>query len=499
MNVLFLLFLLGFITYLIVRRVSGVTRTPTWLLWLVAMTPAFIWSAWGLLKGTEKTMPSELVLIPFIVCLVLYWVLIQMGRVSPAVKSSSDGESGSEIDSNTAIARPETLTPSPLNKLEEGSLKNCFPWSVYYLQQIEYRPQAVICRGQLRSSPEVAYRTVCENIESAFGDRFYTIFQEGANGKPFFALVTNPHTQLSARVRQDDTRPVLAIFLAIITFYTTSLAWLQLSNRLNNFSFERISEGFPYAVVLLLILGVHELGHYFAARKYKVRATLPYFIPVLPLPLLPFGTFGAFTHLRSPLPNRKGLFDIGIAGPLISLCIGLPLLLWGFAHSQVLPVPEASAQFTLTRFFQTFDPHFSLLLSLLSKLALGSKLTGSTVLNLHPVAVASFLGLLVTAFNLMPVGQLDGGRITHAMFGQRRATMISQFVRIGLFLLSLKYFHLMVLAILLFLLPATDEATLNDVSELDDRRYFLGLLTLFFLVLLLLPTPTILNPLLGLQ
>lgn len=487
---LFLLFLLGLITYLIVRRVSGVTRTPIWMLWLVAMTPAFIWTAWGVIKGGEQRIPPALVLIPFVVCLVLYWFLIQRGRISapPTVDSTGSSHPGAALE-NASQATAEAATIRPINKAEEQGLQNCFPWSVFYLQNIEYRPQAVICRGQLRSKPEVAYRTVRENIETKFGDRFYVVFQEGPNGKPFFALVANPQVQQSRKGQEaGSARPGLAIGLLIVTFLTCALAWSQVSSQTPaSFSWETTVAGVPYALALIAVLGCHETGHYLAARRYQLRATLPYFIPVPPIPLFPFGTFGAFVKIHSPIPDRRSLFDIGIAGPLSGFVVALPLLLWGLKHSSLVPLKSGSANFPD---FQALDTNFSLLLSLLSKLMLGGALTPQTAINLHPVAVAACLGIVVTAFNLMPVGQLDGGQIVHAMFGQRVGAIIGQVSRVLLFLLALAQQHLMPWAIILFVLPAANSPALNDVTELDNRRDLWGLVALGLLLLIILPTPS---------
>ena len=167
--------------------------------------------------------------------------------------------------------------------------------------------------------------------------------------------------------------------------------------------------------------------------------------------------------------------------------MALPLLLWGLAHSNVVPLPPQTRAVQ----FQALDPSFSLLLGLLSKLMLGGSLTPETGINLHPVAVAGCLGLVVTAYNLMPVGQLDGGHIVHAMFGQRVGTAISQISRLLLLLLSLAQPYLLLWAILLFLMPANDEPALNDVTELDNRRDLWGLAALAVLLLIILPTPAV--------
>jgi membrane-associated protease RseP (regulator of RpoE activity) len=243
-------------------------------------------------------------------------------------------------------------------------------------------------------------------------------------------------------------------------------------------------QGLPYGLSLMVILGIHELGHYLMARRYRIRATLPYFIPI------PFflGTFGAFIQLRSPVPNRRALFDVGIAGPLAGLVMTLPLLLWGLVHSEVVPMPEDASLLS----FEAVDPQASIALLLLSKLALGSQLTLESAVNLHPVAVAGCLGLVVTALNLMPVGQLDGGHIVHAMYGQRTGAIIGQVARFLVLGLVLIHPELLIWAILLFFIPAVDEPALNDVSELDNRRDVWGLVSLTLLILIVLPAPNLL-------
>ncbi|MEQ8973631.1 MAG: site-2 protease family protein [Coleofasciculus sp. C1-SOL-03] len=387
---------------------------------------------------------------------------------------------------STVSQTAEKLGLRPITKQEETELRNCFPWGVYYLQNLEYRPQAVLCRGKLRTNPDAAYKTVRKNVEAEFGDRFFVIFQESFSGKPFFALVPNPYTQPRGRRLQDElTRPGLALALVVITLFTTTVVGATqiagLSAEQVQSNPEALLRGLPYALALMAILGIHELGHYLVALYYKIRTTLPYFIPV------PFflGTFGAFIQMRSPVPNRKALFDVGIAGPVAGLLVALPLLFWGLAHSSPVPLTEESGLVNI----QSLDPRFSLLLSVLSKWALGSQFMPDMAINLHPVAVAGYIGLIVTAFNLMPVGQLDGGHIIHAMFGQRTGAAIGQLSRLLMLVLAFLQPDLLLWAIILILLPVVDEPALNDVSELDNGRDFAGLLALTVLVSILLPVP----------
>jgi len=160
-------------------------------------------------------------------------------------------------------------------------------------------------------------------------------------------------------------------------------------------------------------------------------------------------------------------------------------LIWGLAHSTPTELSDTSSLLNFT----SFTPTNSLLLTLLSKLALGSQFTADSALRLHPVAVAGCLGLVITALNLMPVGQLDGGHMVHAMFGQRVGSVIGQVARLLVLALSLKVQEYLLWAILLFFMPVVDEPALNDVSDLDHRRDFIGLMALSLLVLIILPAP----------
>jgi membrane-associated protease RseP (regulator of RpoE activity) len=493
----FLLFLFSILSYLVVRySVSTITRTPTWLLWLVFMAPVFTLVTWSLQQENQEVPPEAppgAVLALFILCPLLYWMLIQWGRIPP--KSQDSGQEAATDSADTPKAHASKAVLRPIDKAEEATLQNCFPWSLYYLQNIEYRPQALICKGQLRGNPTVAYDTIRENIESHFGDRFLVVFQEGKNGKPFFALVPNPRAKkqpLKQLLNTKTTRPALALGLFITTLFTTT--WVGTSQIAGITESALQAEpmlflrGLPYAIALMVILGVHELGHYLVARRYRIQSTLPYFIPI------PFflGTFGAFIQLRSPVPNRRALFDVGLAGPLAGFVITLPLLVWGLANSEVIPLAEEASLLN----FQAMDPSASVALTLLSKLALGSQLTAENAIALHPVAVAGCLGLVVTALNLMPVGQLDGGHIVHAMYGQKTGAIVGHVSRFLVLGLVAVHPELLIWAILLFFISVVDEPALNDVSQLDNRRDLWGLAALTILILIVLPAPNFLTTLL---
>ncbi len=478
----FFLAILGILIYLLLRRsVAKITRTPIWLMWLVMMTPPLIWTTWWLIYGEDKPLPVILLIGPFILCPLLYWWLIELGRITP--QSPQAQPSPDFIDNSLA---EQTPLVRPITSDEERELRDCFPWGIYYLQHIDYRPQAILCRGKLKTLSEEAYKIIKTNVERVFGDRFLVLFQESLQGQPFFALVSNPWSKSQSETTPESTnRPLLALSLLLITLFTTTVIGTEMSG-INPAQFQRdpelLLQGLPYSLGLIAILGVHELSHYWAATYYKIRATLPYFIPI------PFflGTFGAFIQMKSPIPNRKALFDVGIAGPLGGLLIALPLLLWGLSLSEVVSIDRDN---TSLLNFGALDPRFSLLLTVLSKLALGGQWGANQAVNLHPLAIAGYVGLIVTALNLIPVGQLDGGHVVHAMFGQKTALVIGQLSRVLVFVLAFIKQDFLLWAIILLFMPVVGQPALNDVTELDNKRDFLGLISLGLLVMILLPLP----------
>lgn len=501
---------------LLQRSIAAKGSTPLWILWLVMMAPALIWSTWTLVKGTDQPMPLALVLIPFLASPIVYWVLLRQSlrSVQRQENRALEQVADTPITDLPSISAP----PKPLDPDEEADLNHCFPWSHFALHKVEYRLQAVICQGQLRSDPSVAYQRIQQNVKARFGDRFLVLLQENFQGQPFFALVPNPQRVTSAssltptpsegpsltadspaapsqgpavpNTDSDDDRlyrPGLALGLLLMTLVTTTFVGLIFAGvtpeEMGTVSENPVLllEGLPYSLAIMAVLGCHEMGHFLAARHYQVRTTLPYFIPV------PFflGTFGAFIQMRSPVPNRKALFDVSIAGPLAGLVVTLPCLWWGLHQSLVTERAELSSLLN----FESLDPWRSLLLACLSRLALGDSLAPDSALQLHPVAVAGYLGLIVTALNLMPVGQLDGGHIIHAMFGQRTGAIVGQVTRFLMLMLSLVQPDLLLWALLLLFMPVVDEPALNDVSELDDTRDLLGFAVLVLLLLIIMPVP----------
>jgi membrane-associated protease RseP (regulator of RpoE activity) len=480
------LLILGAFFYLTLQRtITKVTRTPVWLCWLTLMLPAFLLLAHDYLGGKKESVWIVLFISSLFVCPIIYYWLVAKGKIQPEPETlRSQVETNSEA-SNSKDPQKDSVPIRPIAKNEETILRNCFPWSVYYLQQIDYRPQGIVCSGKLQTVPEKAYQTIEKNIEKAFGDRFFVIFQESFQGQPFFALVPNPYNQTAEqKIDFQLTRPIFALFLLLLTIVTTTLIGVSISgispDRLESDP-RLILQGLPYSLGLVAILGIQELSQYLVCLRYKIQTTLPYFIP------LPFflGTFGAFRQRRSPIPHRKAIFDIAFVGCLTGLILTVTILFWGLSLSEVVDISKKATLFS----FDAIDPRFSFLFSVLSKWAIGNELITGKAINLHPLAVAGYIGSIVMAVKLIPIGSLDGGQIVHAVYGQKIAVIVAQVTRILIFILSLIHPSLFVWTIIVWLMPILDRPALNDVTELDNKRDILGFAILVLLVIILLPLP----------
>jgi hypothetical protein len=325
--------------------------------------------------------------------------------------------------------------------------------------------------GRLRDEPSRAFASL-ERLMS--GKRMTPLMEDrGDHGVRVIALPQAVDRQLR---RRSSVAINLVLFLATIGTTVWAGALHQGVNLLSDPG--RFMAGVPYAAALLAILGVHEFGHYFAARWHGVDVTLPYFIPV-PMGL---GTFGAFIQIKSLIKSRRAVFDIGIAGPLAGLVVALPALYFGLRGT--VPVVEGSHAVGV-------NAGSSLLLALIYQLANGGEL-GTAMVRLSPVAFAGWIGLFITALNLMPVGQLDGGHIAYGLFGQRRARQVGIAAFMAMLGLSLFFWPgLLTWALLIALMAGFSHMpALDDVTPPDGKRFALGAVALAVLTLTLIPLPS---------
>lgn len=239
-------------------------------------------------------------------------------------------------------------------------------------------------------------------------------------------------------------------------------------------------DGLRFSLALLTILTAHEMGHYLACRYYGVSATLPFFIPAPPLFLA--GTFGAFIKMKSPIPSRRALFDIGLAGPLAGFVALLPFALAGILSLRVAPPQTAGTLIVFN------DP---LLFHIIGRL------TGATLVDVmpNPFYMAAWIGLLVTSLNLMPVGQLDGGHGTFSVFGARFHRIVGRgaFVAVGLMAVlgyvwygsPSGFLYTVLLAVMLKVRHPAPE----QMEPLGTARIAVGIITLFVFALSFVPFP----------
>jgi membrane-associated protease RseP (regulator of RpoE activity) len=246
-----------------------------------------------------------------------------------------------------------------------------------------------------------------------------------------------------------------------------------------------IVQGGMFAGALLAILTAHEAGHYIACRRYWVEATLPFFIPAPPLFLA--GTFGAFIKIKSPIPSRRALFDIGVAGPLAGFVVALPIAIIGIltAHPATPQLAVESGQQTAIIFG---DP---LLLQLIAR-----TFNASLNIQINPFYFAAWIGLLVTSLNLMPVGQLDGGHATYSLFGKRLHAWLGRISFVLMSTLAILgwvwysspsgFLYAVLLAVIL---RVRHPQVMDEREPLDGTRVLVAILTLLVFVLSFLPFP----------
>jgi membrane-associated protease RseP (regulator of RpoE activity) len=294
--------------------------------------------------------------------------------------------------------------------------------------------------------------------------------------------------------------------LFIATFFTTTVAGVSWLN-VDPFDLSNFWYGLPYSLSILFILTCHEFGHYFAARYHGVDATLPYFIPTPSLPgFLNFGTFGAVIKTLSPVPSKKVMFDIGVAGPIAGFIATVGILIYGFTH---LPGKEFILLIHPDYFSQPsggLGLRFgsSLLYDFLSLTFTDSArefVPPMTEMYHYPFLITGWFGLFVTAMNLVPVGQLDGGHLSYTMFGEKHRIVAN--VAFGAIFLTGAAGFLPMLGIesdfgwsgwifwtlILLFIVKLYHPPVDDETELDPTRRIIGWIAFGILAVSFSPSP----------
>jgi len=300
-----------------------------------------------------------------------------------------------------------------------------------------------------------------------------------------------PRRRLGGELFSKD-RPWLNVLLFVVTFVSTfvvgfswSASYLFADRPAADPSFKAGSWIFRdsrvivlsavYAVVLMTILLAHEMGHYWTCRRYGLNATLPFFIPAPTL----IGTLGAFIKIRSPISRKKQLFDVGIAGPLAGFVFAVPALAAGLAMSKVVPaLPREDA-------IVFGEP---LLLKILGSFVLPNLGPGYDVI-LHPVAFAGWVGVLVTALNLFPLGQLDGGHIAYAVFGRKTRALSRAVLAIFLVMAAFFWAGWLIWFLILILMGVKHPRIADEDAPLGGTRRVLFAAIAAIFILSFIPAP----------
>lgn len=423
----------------------------TLIMVLICLVPIFVFFVLAI-AGINVN-PIFFFILLFICCAIMFYL---MGPMNHTDNSEKNNSTYSVLDDQHNITIPDYL-------------KNVFNPQISYKSDND-----LIFEGKLLTDSDSAYKETNAHLKNS-GKK--ALLQEDDSGRNFL-IITDDFSNLQNDKKQ---KYWINILLLVLTLITTTWAGAQhqginLLKDPNKFLI-----GLPYSVALMLILGCHELGHYFTARWNKMKVTLPYFIPVP----FAFGTFGAFIQMKSTAENKKVLFDVGVAGPLAGLIIAIPALIIGLKYSQIIPTIETGSMHAGT------NVGSSILLAFIAKITLGRDLlTGHTII-FSPLAFAGWLGLLVTALNLLPIGQLDGGHIAHALFGRKNANIIGMVALFSLVLLGVFVWSgLLTWAIIVYFLAGTKSAPpLNDLSNLNSPRVLLGSIIFIILFLILIPIP----------
>ncbi len=317
----------------------------------------------------------------------------------------------------------------------------------------------------------------------------------------------------SYKVKKDKQNYLLHIGLFVLTFITTTFAgaeWLSGNFGGGPYEISFLLKGLPYAFSIMFIISCHEFGHYFAARYHKVKATLPYYIPFPPIPIfLNFGTMGAVIKTKSPIYSKKAMFDIGVAGPLAGFVACLIVLIYGFTH---LP----GIDFLLKIHPDYFSPQYGMtgqnlyfgnnLLFSFFKLIFVHKeqfFPPMSEIYHYPYLCVGWFGLFITAMNMIPVGQLDGGHISYTMFGEEKHfnfALVSFAILlvlggVGVYEwimetnIGFGWIGWLLWALLLFFVIKLKHPSIHDYSELDRKRKILGYISFAILIISFTPTP----------
>lgn len=349
-------------------------------------------------------------------------------------------------------------------------IQGIFGIETYYVTETIPYQEGAIFKGNLRGEPDVVHERLSQSLSDRLGDKYNLFLVEGQDRKPVVIV-------LPSRVSNFDNSTIPQKLLIVVLIFANAYTSINLGALIAGFPAPQNSQeylaGVPFALGIALILGLRELAIRLIAKKYQVKVSAPFFLPSSQL-----GSFGAFSRIFSPLPNRTVLFDIAIAPAMISGILSLFMLIVGLRLSAIgmgnIDIPS--------QIFQA-----SVLAGTLAKAFLGDRLQASFI-SIHPLVILGWLGSVITALNLMPAGQLDGGRIVQAIYGRRTASVTTILTLI--FLVIATVINPLALywgGLILILLRDLERPMLNEISEIDGDREVVGAIALFWMLIVILP------------
>jgi membrane-associated protease RseP (regulator of RpoE activity) len=392
-------------------------------------------------------------------------------RISPKDTRATEIANSNQSDSLEDNIKPQTplnLNVIPIPDEDLNAIRGIFGIDTFFATETIPYQEGVIFKGNMRGEPQAVHERLTTNLQQLLSDRYRLFSVENPEGKPVIIVLPSRNDPPTTTLPQK----ILAVSLLVVTIATS----LETGGLLLGFDFfanpSRFSESLPIAAGILAVLTAHEIGHRLLAHRHQIRLSLPFFLPTLQI-----GAFGAITRFESLLPSRKVLFDIAAAGPAAGGIVSLLMLLVGLLLSH----PGSSFQVP-AEFFQG-----SILVGALARVILGTAVQQPLV-DVHPLTVIGWLGLVITALNLMPAGQLDGGRIVQAIYGRKTAARTTLATLIVLAIASIANPLALYWAIVIvFLQRDLERPSLNELTEPDDARAALGLLLLFLMIATLLP------------
>ncbi len=333
------------------------------------------------------------------------------------------------------------------------------------IEEVEAQGSRFRIKGNINQPIPESIKRIKEHLEPV---GYFPLFRV-ESGKEIIECV--PYVR-----RADKPKVLFNLILFVATIFSTLLVGSMHQKGSFPTRLQDLVLGIPFSFSLMTILTLHELGHYFVARRSGVKATLPYFLPI-PHPLI--GTFGAIIRIKTILPNRQALARLGLAGPICGFLAAVPITIIGLKLSQIRFVGDSSGGIVLGE---------SILFSLLNHLIHPNLLPNQDVF-LHPMAYAGWLGLLVTAMNLMPIGQLDGGHIAYALLGRKRRYLIPIMIII-LFLVGREWAIGWLLWVFIAIVLSLREPIVQDnITPLSVKDKITALIPYLVLILAFTPVP----------